>query len=378
MIRTVRLLLEREDTDPNAVDNSGRTALSLVAERGHVEMLRELLKSERAPLNFDGMTEGTSPLFSAIKADQDAVVDLLSQWDGLAELMMGTRTTSGRTALSLACERGILQIVKVIHGVKGVHPNTADAGGNTPLCWAADKGHDAVVEHLISVRADPNHKTPNGWTPLHFAAKSRSEAVINTLLPHANANAVAEDGATPLVAALRFGANRQGAVRLLLPCDCVSLHEQLQRRNDDMVQRLLDIGYNINMKDTRGRTPLHVVVMAEPDRLAMAAALLASDPKPDLTIEDTDGLTPLRLALRENQIEPVELFLKSITAPTPNINAKDWLRACHPSAHPIPLIKVEEKVGEGIKVAYLLSDDEFSEELRSFLNSTSSAARRLL
>jgi len=379
MIRTVRLLLALGKADPGAVDKSGHTALSLAAEQGHEQIVQELLQSGRVSLKPSGGAEAQNPLFCAIRADQSAVVRLLAQRDDLADLMRDGAT--GRTALSLACERGGLQTVKaLLLGAESVvHPNMADSDGKTPLCWAAEKGHDAVVEHLMSVKADVSVRTAHGRTPLHYAAESGRATVINTLLRYADANAVAEDGTSPLVAALRSGANSQDAVDLLLLHDYASLHEQVRRGNLDMVRRLLDAGYNINTKDLLGRTALHALVTAEiADQLGMAEVLLALDPKPDLTIEDTDGLTPMRLALRKSQRRLVKLFLESSAGLTRSISAKDWLQAYgDPNRDPTPIIRVQEKVGEGTEVDCLSARD-FSEHFRASPNSASSGMRLLL
>ncbi|GAB1312882.1 Ankyrin repeats (3 copies) [Madurella fahalii] len=232
-----------------------------------------------------------------------------------------------------------------------------------PLCWAASKGYDAVVEHLISVGADVNVKTADGWTPLHYAAESWRETVIKTLLPNA-------DTATPLVAALRFCADNQGAVLLLLPYDYASLHVQLLNGNGDMVRRLLDVVYDINTKDLWWWTPLHSVVTFKSDQLATVTRvrmLLASDLKPDLGIEGADGLTPLRLALRKNHLDLVELLLESFVGLTHGISANDSLRAYGRGGGPTPIIKVHESVGEGTKVMCLLATD-FSRHLKSVPN----------
>ncbi len=224
-----------------------------------------------------------------------------------------------------------------------------------------------------------NAKTNHGWTALHYAAEFGSGTVINTLLRHADANAMAEDGTTPLVAALRSGVNGQAAVGLLLPYDYVSLHAQVEHGNEDMVRRLLDAGYDINTRNLWGRTPLHAVVTSQsPEPLDMAKSLLASEPKPDLSIEDNNGMTPVLLALHELRLHLVKLFLESSAGLTRNISAKEWLRAYGDLARdPTPTIRVQERVGEGTNVACLSATD-FSGHLSPSPDSASPGLRRLL
>ena len=381
MIGTVRRLLSLWGTRLDHIDKSGHTALSLAAVQGHVETVRELLQSGQVPLKPTGQgIIAQNPLFCAIRADQSAVVAFLAERHGVLDFLGGVAT--GRTALSLACERGGLQMVKALllnAKRSAVYLNTADVGGKTPLCWAAEKGHDAVVEHLISVKVDANARTQHGWTALHYAAESGSGTVISTLLRQADANAIDEDGTTPLVAALRSGANSQAAVGLLLPYDYVSLHAQVQHGNEDMVRRLLDAGYDINTRNIWGRTPLHAVVTSQsPEPLSMAKALLASETKPDLSIEDNNGLTPVQLALYELRLQLVKLFLESSAGLTRNISANEWLRAYgDPTRDPTPTIRVQERLGEGTEIACLSARD-FSGHESPFPDSASPNLRRLL
>lgn len=381
MRRTVQRLLQLEVIDPNAVDNLGHTALSLAAERGHTETVRELLENAQVSLRLEGPANAQNPLFCAVRANQSEVVGLLVQRDGIGDLIGDAAT--GRTALSVACARGHLETVKALLTAKNaLVPNLADRDGKTPLCWAAEKGHEAVVAHLVSIKANAKASTKNGWTPLHFAAQAGAINVIRILLLHADANAVASDCTTPLVAALQAGDQAPAAVRLLLPYDYVSLHQQVQRGDQGLVQHLLEVGYDINMKDQWGRTALHALVTSDnEDRTEMATLLLAADPKPDLTLEDTEGLTPVRLALREFRLGLVKVFLRSGAGLTREISAQDWLRAYvrrdAPDSLVTNIIKVQERPGEGTEVE-CLSEAALSEQLRSSPDSSMSGVRRLL
>jgi ankyrin repeat protein len=73
-----------------------------------------------------------------------------------------------------------------------------DDGGETPLHLAAIKGHEAVVELLLSSRANPNSRNRAGDTPLHWAAFNGHEGVAELLLScGAEVDAKNNNGATP-------------------------------------------------------------------------------------------------------------------------------------------------------------------------------------
>jgi acyl-CoA-binding protein len=63
-IEELKKILEAADTDPNAVDSSGQTALHLCADRGHVDCMTVLIKAG-ANLNA-GDNDGITPLQAAV------------------------------------------------------------------------------------------------------------------------------------------------------------------------------------------------------------------------------------------------------------------------------------------------------------------------
>ncbi|PVH92983.1 hypothetical protein DM02DRAFT_499359, partial [Periconia macrospinosa] len=64
---------------------------------------------------------------------------------------------------------------------EGVNPNSKDTEyGRTPLWWAAEEGHDAVLKLLLAKDGiDPDSKdTKYGQTPLSVAARNGHKAVV--------------------------------------------------------------------------------------------------------------------------------------------------------------------------------------------------------
>ncbi|EHK42208.1 hypothetical protein TRIATDRAFT_302393 [Trichoderma atroviride IMI 206040] len=67
--------------------------------------------------------------------------------------------------------------------------NSKDTYGRTPLLFAARKGHEAVVELLLTTgQANINSKDVFGLTPLSSAAENGHEAVVNLLQGYARSH----------------------------------------------------------------------------------------------------------------------------------------------------------------------------------------------
>jgi hypothetical protein len=98
----------------------------------------------------------------------------------------------------------------------GFHQDPKDGHGRTPLSYAAEYGHEAVVRLLVErddVEADS--KDEDGQTPLSYAAAHGHEAVVRLLVERDDVEADSKDrgGRTPLLWAAERG--QTTVVRLL-------------------------------------------------------------------------------------------------------------------------------------------------------------------
>jgi ankyrin repeat protein len=107
----MKVLLERDDIDPNCPGKDGRTALSLAAEKGHVAIVQQLLASRKVRVNVGDADDGQTPLHWAAKLGRDEIVKLLLK---RRSVDLNARDLDGTPAWKLAKDCGYRGIANSI------------------------------------------------------------------------------------------------------------------------------------------------------------------------------------------------------------------------------------------------------------------------
>ena len=139
----------------------------------------KLLLEKGADVESKDRIYGQTPLLWAAGTGHEAVVKLLLEKGADVESKDGTmarrRSRGPRERARGGCEAAARE-----GGRRGVQDLDY---GRTPLSWAAEKGHEAVVKLLLEKGADVESKDRHyGQTPLSWAARSGHEAVVKLLL----------------------------------------------------------------------------------------------------------------------------------------------------------------------------------------------------
>ena len=132
-------------------------------------------------------------------------------------LIINDEDGHSRTPLSYAAENGHEAIVELLLATGQVDVNMGDRSGQTPLFYAAQNGHKAVVELLLATgQIDIDVKDELGQTPLFYAAQNGHKAVVELLLAIGQIDVDVKDklGQTPLFYAAQNG--HEAIVKLLL------------------------------------------------------------------------------------------------------------------------------------------------------------------
>jgi ankyrin repeat protein len=235
----------------------------------------------------------------------------------------------GETALMFAARVGDLASAKLLVAA-GANVNDADAWGVSAVTLAEHSGFGDLVEFLLDKGADPN-AYPNGFNALHEAIMRRDEKAVAALLAHkADPNLplrtwtptrrTSHDwsfdpelvGATPYWLAARF--SQPNVMRLLVKygADPLFVHHGdhvVEGRGGEAWEHKRDVTNAVMAATGMGGGAAWV----EPERsqreaLTLETVKLAAELGSDINLANTDGRTPLDGA-RNLRYETVVKFL---------------------------------------------------------------------
>eukprot|EP00752_Nemacystus_decipiens_P011322 g10061.t2 len=173
---------------PDTQDETGRTGLHQAAVKGDVEEVGLLLSAGANPNIQDAHLQ--TPVTLAAERGLHGVVKVLAEHDGTE---INLQDSFGRTPLHWCAKSCDVKVAEALLGPGKASANVKTTGGDTALHWAcsADGGGDhtdrdsleerslRVAELLIRAGADVRAKNGRGETPMDVA---RNEMVLALLL----------------------------------------------------------------------------------------------------------------------------------------------------------------------------------------------------
>ncbi|GMY08657.1 ankyrin repeat-containing protein ITN1-like isoform X2 [Fagus crenata] len=164
----------------NEVNELGETALFTAAEKGYLDIVKELLKYSSAETVTKKNLSGFDPLHAAASQGHHAIVQVLLDHDpGLSK----TIGPSNATPLISAASRGHTEVVNELLTKDCSLLDKSRSNGKNALHLAARQGHHGIVQALLSKDAQLARRTDKkGQTALHMAVKGQSCDVVKLLL----------------------------------------------------------------------------------------------------------------------------------------------------------------------------------------------------
>ncbi|KAG6595292.1 Ankyrin repeat-containing protein ITN1, partial [Cucurbita argyrosperma subsp. sororia] len=272
----------------NEVNELGETALFTAAEKGHLDIVKELLQYSTK----EGMTmknrSGFDPFHIAASQGHEAIVQVLLEHDpglsktvgqsnatpiisaatrghiGVVNVLLSTDSSSleisrsnGKNALHLAARQGHVEIVKALLHKDPQLARRNDKKGQTALHMAVKGTSCEVVKLLLS--ADPALvMLPDrfGNTALHVATRKRRAEIVNelVLVRDTNVNALTRDLKTPhdIAEGLPLSEETSEIKDCLARCGAISANDLNQRR-DELRQTVTEIKKDVHIQLEQAR-----------------------------------------------------------------------------------------------------------------------------
>ncbi|CAO2207466.1 unnamed protein product [Urochloa humidicola] len=186
-------------------NQDGETPLYVAAEKGHAEVVREILKV--SDMQTAGIKASNSFDAFHIAAKQGHLEVLKEMLQAFPALAMTTNSVNA-TALDTAAIQGHVDIVNLLLETDASLARIARNNGKTVLHSAARMGHVEVVRSLLNKDPSIGLRTDKkGQTALHMASKGQNAEIVVELLKPDSSVVHIEDkqGNRPLHVASRKG-----------------------------------------------------------------------------------------------------------------------------------------------------------------------------
>ncbi|NXS61765.1 AKD1B protein, partial [Brachypteracias leptosomus] len=200
-------------SDLNKPDGKGKKPFLLASEKGHVDMINNLITLKLFTSEKD--KEGNTALHLAAKNGHNEVVEiLLQQWEEINDL-----NQNGETPFYLSVEGGHEKCAELLLEA-GSDINVLTQNNSSALQIAIQNGHLSLVPFLIDKNIDLVAKPEQKNSPLHLAVINNHPPVVKSLLDaDHDINSLNHRQETPLHLAADLGNVELVEVLLKAGCD---------------------------------------------------------------------------------------------------------------------------------------------------------------
>ena len=266
----------------NTETDKGKLAIHLACEKGMQSILTHILATNKDLLNAINK-DGRTPIIEALIGGNEDIASLLI--DQGADVSI--QASDGMTALHLACQYNMPNIItKILNKDKDLL-NIKDKNNETPLMWVLKNRQESIALMLLEKGADVSIQASNGTTALSLACQYNMPSIITKILTQDKdqLNIKDKNNETPLIWVLR---NQQESIALTM----------------------LDQGADANIRNQgkEGESPIHLACLYGME--AVVAKIIEGD-KEQVNVKDKQDRTPLMHAIKSGNQSLVNRIMES-------------------------------------------------------------------
>ena len=307
LVRSVELLIAK-GINVNATGGRYSSALQAAACKGYTKVV-EVLLANGADVNQAGGDYGNT-LQGACSYGHRSCAKLLLEHGAEVNTRGGEHTT----ALHAAAFNGYDQVAALLLE-NGAEIDPLDEEHRTPLIWAAGEGHPDMVRLLLDHGADCMVQDEGGWTALDESAPPGYDSIVRILINHHLPIIHSKDNDSYTALHHTAGQCHDSTVQILLESGIdidvrnrygrTALFGAVGSGHEETVRLFLEYGTDIHITNNAGWSVLHIAAFY--GHVSVGALLL--DHGADIDYQ-TDGMTPLHIAVLRKNIDFVELLLE--------------------------------------------------------------------
>ena len=315
----VNPLARNKDGEPpmHIIDHRRRLPmLHLAAHQGWMDIAIDLITKYRSDINIKD-SNGRTPLHYAASSNHLEVVQYLIIEQHCDPM---TKDNDGNTLLHCACYNSHIDIVRYLLSTGKVNPLARNKNGKSPifildhrrrlpmLHLAAHQGWtDVFIDLITKYKSDTaNYRDAHGQTPLYYAISNKHMEIVRYIINTQHYHPMTKDNVQYLLSTGQVAKNyNEEMPHVRLPLLHMAAAHSWLDIIDDLISKYK---FNINSKDSHGRTPLYHAVIK--NHLELVRYFI-NDQHCDPMTRDNNGNTPLHIACRYGNANVVQYLLST-------------------------------------------------------------------